>query len=281
MVKEDKKDKVHGENRWLPSMGQALAQAYADYPERRRLPRPGSSAFCLETIPADPTAQVEQPIGGTEEEIIVEVKQTELQKDGTKREVKKQYVFVDGLSLVNYSKLDQMREQPVKVEMREGKPVLSGDFAGKIVLLGDAVARDVFTVPGPIKPLKGIYLHACAAYTFVREPLYDLKHICRFLLDVLVCVVLIIPPAIVDYIMRDHPHREIIGNVAHYGLPVVVLVSGLFLVRFSGIMWFDFIAIVAALWIHPAVHRRVGQGWEQLKEWREKKRTASPQATSP
>lgn len=277
----DREGKVYGEQRWLPSMGQALAQAYADHPGRSRLPRPGSSAFCVETIPPNPASQAESPIGGTEEEIIVEVKQTEQQKDGTKKEVKKQYELVDGLSLVNYSKLDQMREQPVKVEMRNGKPVVSGDFAGKIVLLGDAQARDVFTVPGPIKPLKGVYLHACAAYTFVREPLYNLKNIWRFWLDVLLSGVLVVLLAFVESRACTNPLRSLYGKLAHYSLLVLVLAVGLNLVRFTGIMWFDFIAIVVALWIHPATEHFIAHHWKHAKERREKKWTAKPQPTPP
>ena len=248
MEKSDKKVKIYGTERLL-SMGQALAQAYADS-RKEKLPAPTTIASMVETIPADPVIKGDLEVSGMENE-----------------EFESRYGFLEGVSLVNYSKLDQMKGDPTKVVMENHHPKLSGKFAGKIVLLGDTEALDVFTIPGPIKPLKGVYLHASAAYTFLREPLYNLRHIWRGAIDLLLSVVLTILLAIVDVKARAHPRRIQFKDFTRYGLFGLMLLGCMLLVRFTGIMWFDFIAIIVALMLEPPVEHYI---LRHVKRWTER-----------
>ena len=158
----------------------------------------------------------------------------------------------EGYSLVNYSKLNQLTLQSLKVAISNGNPVLSGDFSKKIVLLGDATLNDVFTVPGPVKPLNGIYLHACAAYTFIKSPLFGFSHPFRIGIDLVLSGMLLLLLSRLNTKSKKHESR-------HVMLLLLVNVGCLILVRFSGIMWFDFIAISIALWLHPNIEHIIQQ----------------------
>jgi CHASE2 domain-containing sensor protein len=81
--------------------------------------------------------------------------------------------------LVDYgslSSLEKGRTQTIDpVDLKD--PRNRKTFEDKIVLIGDATlgeAADTFVVPGRQEPVPGIFLHASAAYTLIKAPLYDL-----------------------------------------------------------------------------------------------------------
>ncbi len=248
------KAEAHVGTRRLPSMSEALAEAYA-----HKLPAPNHFAWLLETMPADPANEHGLQVGGEEEEI-----------DAPSLEG-----FRYGLSLVNYSKLEELRREKIVVNMQQGKPVICGNFKGKMVLLGDAELSDIFTIPGPVEPIRGVFLHACGAYTFTRQPLYVFRPVVRTMLDIVLSLFLVVFLSRLDTL--DEKERTRRQRQRLVGVLLLVLAAGFALVRLSGIVWLDFIAIVVALALHPTVEHRLHHWLEE----RHKRKSDPPEGPSP
>jgi CHASE2 domain-containing sensor protein len=161
--------------------------------------------------------------------------------------------------LVNYSKLAQLQTERLRTLHGNSVADSAEDFAGKIVILGDATLRngaDVFIPPGGVLT-PGVFFHASAAYTFAVEPLYEFTHLTRNLLD----IVLGLPffaIAIFKAKQAKHAGDESAEKRWQQIEKRTLWVSGIF-VFFLGmvlmlgwrIMWLDFILVIAALIAHP------------------------------
>ena len=235
-VQENNKDRVgnHGEKPIvLPSMGQALAEAYL-HARGEELPKPAPwFAGLVELMPVDPTVP-ETKVGGTIEEV--------------KRPALRGVEY--GRSLANYSKLYQISGAKRSISIDHDKAFVSGTFRGMIVLLGDTETSDVFTIPGPAKPLRGVFQHACAAYTFALHPFYELRRWVRVFLDVLLSILLV-----GIHWRLETAGKEIWSGVARVSMLLFALAIGVFLVRVPGILWFDFFTVVLVLNFHPQIRR--------------------------
>lgn len=229
--------------RRLPSMSEALAEAYLT-----RLPAPDRSAWLLEMMPADPSREHGLQVGGEEEEIGAPAPEG----------------FRYGLSLINYSKLEELRREKIVVTMQKGKPVVSGNFKGKMVVLGDAEVSDVFTIPGPVEPIRGVFLHASGAYTFTTRPLYGFRPVARTLLDIVLSLFLVAFLSRLDALDEQERTKRQRQRLA--GVLLMVLAAGFALIRWSGIIWLDFIAIVVALALHPTIEHWLHHWWERQRE---------------
>lgn len=166
--------------------------------------------------------------------------------------------------LIDFSPLESI--QPI----RTIDPAILRDSAqrprleGKLVLLGDATlgrATDLFQVPGRLEPVPGVFLHASAAYTLVKGPLYEVTHWGRLCLDVAFSLAILLA---VLLIRRRFGNRapQAIASVSLQGvLTLVVVIAaiivGVWFVRSTRIMWDDFLLALTALMFHPSVERVV------------------------
>ena len=246
----------YGDEVYLPSLAEALAEAYVAGPGKA-LPGPRRLARLVETIPSAPSGEHPSEVGGVEEEIKSPAPAG----------------FRDGLSPVNYSKLEELKRETLPVNMRNGKAVITGDFQGRIILLGDTDATDVFTDPGPLQPFRGVYLHACAAYTFTQQPLYEFRPPVRFWLDVILSIVLIAALYGLE-VLDEVGQRRRQGR--HLGILGLTLFLGWLLLCWAGILWLDFIAILIALALHPSAEMHSHPLWDKaekhLHQYRETRR---------
>lgn len=160
--------------------------------------------------------------------------------------------------LVNYSKLDALKNAAKKDVTPEAVRNTGDVYKNRIVILGDvSKPRDSFPIPGRKKNESGTLILASATYTLIKEPLFEFRALARIALDILIAGVIIAMVAVIRY--RNPNNHSWIGKQALfiYGAVVVVLGAGFLLVRLAGVMWLDFVLVISALALHPKVERAI------------------------
>ena len=143
----------------------------------------------------------------------------------------------------------------------------SGALAGKVVFIGRAqiaaAGSDRHVLPGHRgKPFAGVYIHACAAYTLLHGPLQKLTTKARFVLDLLLALVILIPVALLRWRYRG---TEPQGGIAHHRLSnlltlvtvVLAIAAGVYAVNVHHLMWDDSVFVAVGLLIHRTVERHL------------------------
>jgi CHASE2 domain-containing sensor protein len=144
---------------------------------------------------------------------------------------------------------------------------------GKIVLVGRArtgETTDTFTVPAQAEPVTGVYVHAAATYTLVKAPLFKLTPLGRIAADIAAALV---PLGVVLMVRLKSSRRHADAAADHRlarwltrGTAALVFAFGYFWVAFTGILWIDYLLVIAALLLHGPLERswaavtRVRQG---------------------
>jgi CHASE2 domain-containing sensor protein len=170
---------------------------------------------------------------------------------------------------VNYSKLEQIEHETLTTISPTSVAEAGELFRGRMVLLGDATRfTDPFNVPGRARPVGGVYLQACAAYTLAIEPLYEFRARARLVLDLTISLLILF---CVEWARLCHTPKG--GSFPQHiwqarfiwGAIALVTLTGIILIRCLSIMWLDFLLVVFALLLHPSVEHRLGDLWEKLK----------------
>jgi hypothetical protein len=177
--------------------------------------------------------------------------------------------------LVDFSPLESM-EPP----LRTTNPAILRDpsqrkrFEGKVVLLGDATlgkATDTFLVPGRQQPYPGVFLHASAAYTVIKAPLFEVTRVGRLTLDVLFSLAILMAVSSVRlYYSNRTPEVPATHGLQGFFTVFVVLVAilgGICFVRFTRVMWDDCLLAVTALMFHPSIERYLKGSWVQARKY--------------
>ena len=166
--------------------------------------------------------------------------------------------------LVNYSKLDQMKLVAAPDVTAESIKRSALKYSGKLVILGDLFSADRVPVPGRVLDEPGSLVLASAAYTLIKEPLFEFKWWVRLGLDFLIAGLIILAVAI---IRRRAPDTSWIGKQALfvYVAVLVVLIAGWQLVTWAGILWLDFLLVALALLLHPKMEHRVDHFLDKLR----------------
>jgi CHASE2 domain-containing sensor protein len=182
---------------------------------------------------------------------------------GTRRYLEGGVEYVD--APVNFGKLDALRQS--RLFTLSGASVKeSGErFRSKMVLLGDATlykTMAVYTLPGESEPVPAVYMHACAAYTFAREPLYEIDPTVRLFADD--CLSLLIF-GVVGLTRYRHVadgsrapavrHRAALVRVA----VLVVIVAAVVIFYSLGLLWLDLLLVALAVLLQPAFAKMFGQ----------------------
>lgn len=163
--------------------------------------------------------------------------------------------------LVNYSKLEMIQLTTIPTInpncIAEAKQL----FQNKIVILGrDKAATDRYTVYGRVQTVPGVFLHACAAYTLIKEPLYELNLGSQLGADLAISMLVILPVAWFRF--RQGAHQSLAWHRRQskyaYMAAGLVFIGGILLVRFLHVMWLDFFPLMLALLVHPWVEKRLG-----------------------
>ena len=178
--------------------------------------------------------------------------------------------------LVDYSPLDKLIS--TAVDAANPTALAAANLGGKVVLLGrTSNTTDMFTIPGrPEHPYPGVFLHACAAYTLLENyPLYHLKESGRILFDVIFSLAIFVP-LLWNRLRKHRQGKEVV--IGHHAPSIascieaaILVFLAIWLVRWTHLMWDDFILVALALVVHtPIEHTTVEAGkWivETVRSW--------------
>jgi len=181
--------------------------------------------------------------------------------------------------LVDYSPLESLIQSSKEVYDPDADVPINVGVGGKIVLLGRTKnTADMFTVPGnPEHAYPGVFLHACAAYTLLEKiPLYRLTERGRVLFDILFSLA-IFGPLLWSRLRRHKQGKEVVIGHRMPGflsclVAVILTFLAVWLVRWTHLMWDDFLLVAVALLAHtPIEHTTVEIGkWiaDTFHSWR-------------
>lgn len=173
-------------------------------------------------------------------------------------------------ALVNYSKLEAIKENKLLTISQTSIKEASEKFYNRMVILGDGTtgkAVDNYIVIGRNEVIPGVYIHASAAYTFAREPMYEFKCWVRLALDFALSALVIFSVAIFRWRHLDDEEPfswEKLQNRLVLLFLLVTCILAFLLVRYTGILWLDFLLVMIALWLHPKIEHKISN-WKRSK----------------
>ena len=103
-------------------------------------------------------------------------------------------------------------------------------FKDKIVLLGDGTLEeadkgDIFPIPGrPWEQCPGVYVHACAVYSLINDPLYELTPAGRVFVDLLLSILVLGSVLSVRLYYRTKGDRAVAAHRLQRGVTAVVAI---------------------------------------------------------
>jgi CHASE2 domain-containing sensor protein len=168
--------------------------------------------------------------------------------------------FSYGQFLVDYTPIDVLQSDAIRALGPADLANQDARFRGKLVVIGEmAHSRmpDVFVVPGKPSPYAGVLIHACAAYTLIHAPLYQLTGMGRYLLDILFASVIVLILALIRWRYETRTDRPVAAMRLHILFTVltigVVVFGAVVLINVTRLMWDDFILVVVALLLHGLI----------------------------
>jgi hypothetical protein len=174
--------------------------------------------------------------------------------------------------LIDFGALPELMATAVPAVTSADLAAAGASFAGKIVLIGRArtgETTDTFTVPAQAEPVPGVFVHAAATYTRVAAPLYRLTPAGRVAADVAAAV---IPLGLVLAVRLRRLQGTPDAGAAHrlartltWSAAAAVFAIGYFWVVFTGILWTDYLMVVAALLLHGPLERVAAAAY---RRWR-------------
>jgi hypothetical protein len=159
---------------------------------------------------------------------------------------------------VNYAKLEILQAQSLPIIRPEAIKDAEHKFRGKFVILGDGTlgrSQDTFGIQGRKRPVPGVYLHAAAMFTLVREPLYELKQNASLLIDCLIGFSIILIVTIIRWreLRRAQISHRKFEKIFLWLAVAIVLASGILMIQWFHIIWLDSTLVIFALLLHPTV----------------------------
>ena len=164
-------------------------------------------------------------------------------------------------ALVNYSKLGAIQQTDLLTMSETSVREFGPKFNERVVILGNGrVALDKFGIPGHL-PTSGVYVHASAAYTLIKEPIYELRWTVRVILDALFSAFILLTVARRRWKTDFDWHRY--QRRLTWGVGFVILLLAFFLARIASVLWLDFVVIMLALLLHPWLEDKIEYLWEK------------------
>jgi CHASE2 domain-containing sensor protein len=176
--------------------------------------------------------------------------------------------------LIDFSPLDSIESIATTNVAVLRDPSQRKRLEGNVVLLGDATlgkASDTFVVPGRPQPYPGVLLHACAVYTLIKAPLYEVTWKGRIAADVALSGAVLLSVVFLSlYYYRKEKTRKVAAHRLHgfftFLVVLIAFVAGVVFVRDTRVMWTDFFLAFAALIFHPSVERHLESAWKHIRK---------------
>jgi CHASE2 domain-containing sensor protein len=213
----------------LPSISLALAESY-----RESLPKP----------PALLSPLLEK---------IEDYKHETERRDGNE--------FTYTKAFVNYSILETIEAASLAASSGVTIEDNKWRFRDKLVIVGLIRGSEVkIPVPGRGTAVPGVLLQASATYTLAKSPLFEFTRGSRILLNLLPQLACVAVLGFLRYRNRgnaayDWHKQEWLAAVV---TACLVFAGGIILVRYLGVLWFDFLLVVIALLLHPLIKQKIG-----------------------
>lgn len=213
----------------LPSISLALAESY-----REGLPKP--HALLAPVL----------------EEVEVYERETE-RRDGSE--------FTYAKAFVNYSILEAIESSSLAASSGATIEDNGWRFRDKLVIVGlMRGSEDKITVPGRGAAVPGVLLQASATYTLTKSPVFEFTRGARLLLALLPQLACLAVVGLLRHRNRgdagyDWRRKEWLAVVV---AACLVFAGGIILIRYLGVMWFDFLIVIIALLLHPLIRKKIG-----------------------
>lgn len=173
--------------------------------------------------------------------------------------------------MIDYSPLKALEDNTVLLKDLDSF-LRKNYFRDKYVLIGRGkLSRDTgdkYPIPGrPANSHAGVYVHACAAYTLLRGPLFELTGHGRILFDIILAVFVILGVAAIRYHYRRQAERVAHKRLLSFLTLLAVLVAigvGFFMVNVTRLMWDDFLIVAASLLVHRLLESKTEGLTERL-----------------
>jgi CHASE2 domain-containing sensor protein len=257
--------------KWLGEAYQSLAvNVVIPRPDHRQMPEWLRSNSAPDTSPPSPSmgAALANAYRGPTPDLPAW-----LQHFGDRVSLKTVSSFSYGQFLVDYTPIDVLQSNAIQAVGPADVANQDGRLRGKLVLIGEmAHSRmpDVFVVPGKPAPYAGVLIHACAAYTLIHAPLYQLTGPGRALLDILFAFAVVLILALIRLRYETRTGRRVAALRLHVLLTLVaigvVVFGAVMLVNVTRLMWDDFVVVMAALLLHALIEfclHRLGR-WRRI-----------------
>src|SRR5262245_17089726 len=167
--------------------------------------------------------------------------------------------------VISYANLEEIRKR--RIEVKDGTPIAQASadrFRDRIVVIGDATnSYDQFLPPGRTDPWPGVFLHACAADTFARSPVYEARPLARLVLDISIALVVF---GLLSYFRfhgankKDGFYLILRSMRAMVIIAVVISAAGGLLAILLSLLWLDFFALAVAVPIDHLVLNKLRKG---------------------
>jgi CHASE2 domain-containing sensor protein len=189
--------------------------------------------------------------------------------------------------LVDYSPLERMRDAAKEVYDPSADVPMNVNVGGEIVLLGRTRnTTDMFTVPGrPEQPYAGVFLHACAAYSLLKSPLYRLREPGRIAFDILFSLAIFGPLLWWRLRLNKQGKEVVLGHripgLVSLLLALALVAGAILLVRVTHLMWDDFLLVALVLVVHTPIEESTVEFGKWLGEtYRSWRHAAAPDSQS-
>jgi hypothetical protein len=175
--------------------------------------------------------------------------------------------------LVDYGPLDQIKDSAFNSGWAQAVRENRDRFSDKFVLIGDVKAPmpgDQFVIPGRRDLIPGVVIHACAVHTLKNSPVFDLSVLGQIAIDLAFAVTVLAATLGIEWVTRRKIGREIDRERVHavltWALVICGLLAGVVFVRFTKVMWDDFLFVIAAMLVHSRFEHLLHRFLEWAKE---------------
>jgi CHASE2 domain-containing sensor protein len=175
---------------------------------------------------------------------------------------------------VDYSVLDTLRTREHTLATADPRVIKDqGDIlSDKVVLVGNGTlgnTLDVFTVPGRSEQIPGVYLHAAAAYTLSKAPLYMLTWKGAALIDAAMSLFILGAIAAIRWHYKDRTTKQVAKHRLEKLFSVLVgllaIVFGVWFVNYHRVLWVDFMLVVPLLLLNPTIEHQLEHAWRYVR----------------